>query len=238
MMNIAIIDDEAALLEHVRECVESEIQPEDEAELFTYTRAEDFLREVRQGEEFDILVSDIEMPEMGGLELGKQLQKEGFRIYLVFLTAYSEYAAESYTLEAYQYILRDDMEIRLPMILRQLIDRVKREKKQFRMIGTPANKERVYYRDILYIEKEKGTKYIRYTTVYGVYKERITLKNLIRELTSDEFILVERAYIINVNHIASMKDATIRMDNDTEIYVSRSNLKRVKEQISLYRGSL
>lgn len=237
-MNIAIIDDEAAILDNVRRCVENEITEKDEAELFTYTGAEEFLQVLEKGQEFDILVSDIELAGMSGMELGRRIQKQKLPIYLVYLTAYSEYAAESYTLEAYQYILKEDMEKRLPMILRQLIERVKREKKQFRMIGTPTSKEKIYYRDIIYIEKKKGSKYIQYTTIFSTYTERISLAKVNEELESDEFIMVERGYIINVNHIASMKDNIIRMDNDTEIIVNRANFKKVKEQINLYRGSL
>ena len=106
------------------------------------------------------------------------------------------------------------------------------------MIGTPTAKERVYDRDIIYVEKEKGSKYICYITEYGIYKERITLKKLSEELTSDEFILVERGYIINVTHIASMKDNVIQMDNGVEIIVNRINFRKVREQISWYRGNL
>ena len=237
-MNIALIDDEPAILENIRKCVESEVTPQDEVKIFVYNYGKDFLREMEQGCEFDILVSDIDMPEMNGMELGKRIREKGSRMYLVFLTAYLEYAAESYIIEAYQYILKEDMEKRLPSILRQLIDRVKREKRQFRMIGTPTAKERVYYRDIIYVEKEKGSKYICYITEYGIYKERITLKKLSEELTSDEFILVERGYIINVTHIASMKDNVIQMDNGVEISVNRSNFRKVREQISWYRGNL
>ena len=185
------------------------------------------------------LFSDIDMPDMGGLELGKRLDEKGGSPYLVFLTAYLEYAAESYIIEAYQYILKEDMEKRLPPILRQLIDRVKKEKKQFRMVGTLVNnKVRVYYRDMIYIEKDKGSKYICYITEHGIYKERITLKKLIEELASDEFILIERRYIINVSHIASMKDGTVLMDNEVKIFVNRISFKKIKEQISLYRGNL
>ena len=238
-MNIALIDDEAAILENVRKCVENEIVPQDEVNLSAYTRAEDFLQEMEQGYEFDILVSDIDMPDMGGLELGRRIHEEGGGPYLVFLTAYLEYAAESYIIEAYQYILKEDMEKRLPPILRQLIDRVKKEKKQFRMVGTLVNnKVRVYYRDMIYIEKDKGSKYICYITEHGIYKERITLKKLIEELASDEFILIERRYIINVSHIASMKDGTVLMDNEVKIFVNRISFKKIKEQISLYRGNL
>lgn len=224
-MNIALIDDEAAILENVKKCVENEIVPQDEVNLFTYTRAKDFLQEMEQGYEFDILISDIDMPDMGGLELGKRLHEEGGGPYLIFLTAYLEYAAESYIIEAYQYILKEDMEKRLPPILRQLIDRVKKEKKQFRMVGTPTSKVRVYYRDMLYIKKEKGSKYICYITEHGIYKERISLNQLSQELVSDEFILIERGYIINVSHIASMKDGVVQMDNNV-IYLTRIRILR------------
>ena len=64
------------------------------------------------------------------------------------------------------------------------------------------------------------------------------MKQLIVELVSDEFILVERGYIINVTHIASMKNGIIKMDNNTEILVNRTNFKKIQEQISLYRGNL
>ena len=148
-MNIALIDDETAILEDVRKCVETEILPQDEVNLFVYTMAKDFLQAIEQGDQFDILVSDIDMPDMGGLEVGKRLHEEGGGPYLVFLTAYLEYALESYILEAYQFILKEDMKKRLPPILRQLIDRVKKEKQQFRMIGTPTSKVRVYYRDMI-----------------------------------------------------------------------------------------
>ena len=238
MMNIALIDDEATILEKVKKCVENEIVPQDEVNLFTYTRAKDFLQEMERGYEFDILVSDVDMPDMSGLELGKRLHEKVGGPYLVFLTAYLEYAAESYIIEAYQYILKEDMEKRLPPILRQLIDRVKKEKKQFRMVGTPTSKVIVYYRDMLYMEKEKGSKYICYITEHGIYKERISLNQLSQELASDEFILVERGYIINVSHIASMKDGMVHMDNGARIFVNRISFKKIKEQISLYRGNL
>ena len=220
-MNIVLVDDEPAIVEMVRRCVGGEVTPDDEASIFTYTHAEDVLRMMDQGSEIDILISDIDMPDMGGLELGKRIQERAGRTYLVFLTAYLEYAAESYVIEAYQYILKEDMEKRLPPILRQLIDRVKREKAQFRMIGTPTSKVQVYYRDIISIETE-----------------RIALKQLIKSLESDEFLMVERGYIINITHIANMKGNMIEMDNGAKIIVNRANYKKAREQICLYRGKL
>ena len=236
-MDIAILDDEEVTLRDIRICVEKEIVTADEVNLFTYTSANEFLKETEAGHEFDILISDILMPEMNGLDMGRRLREQGIRTYLIYLTSYTEYAVDSYRVEAYQYILKEEMERRLPIILRQLINRVKKEKRQFRLIGTPTSKVAVYYRDIIYIEKENRHKYIQYITVGNIYRERITLAQLLRELDSEEFIMVERSCIININHIVSMQK-TILMDNGKEIIVSRNYFKEVRERIHLYRGKM
>ena len=225
MIDIAILDDEEAILKDIRICVEKEVSTTDKVNLFTYTSANEFLKETESGHEFDILISDILMPEMNGLDVGRRLRAQGIRTYLIYLTSYTEYAIDSYRVEAYQYILKDEMERRLPRILRRLINLVKKEKLQFRLIGTPTSKVAVYYKDIIYIEKENRHKYIQYITVDG------------KELDSEAFIMVERSCIININHIVSMQK-TILMDNDKEITVSRNYFKEVRERIHLYKGKL
>lgn len=237
MMDIAILDDEEAILKDIKICVEKEVSTTDEVNLFTYTSVNEFLKETESGHEFDILISDILMPEMNGLDMGRRLREQGIRTYLIYLTSYTEYAVDSYRVEAYQYILKEEMERRLPRILRKLINLVKKEKLQFRLIGTPTNKVTIYYKDIIYIEKENRHKYIQYVTVHGTYRERITLAQLLKELNSEEFIMVERSCIININHIVSMQK-TILMDNDKEIIVSRNYFKEVRERIHLYRGKM
>ena len=49
-------------------------------------------------------------------------------MYIVFITSYEEYAAESYRIEAYQYILKQDLEFRLPGVAEQLIEKLQKQK--------------------------------------------------------------------------------------------------------------
>lgn len=238
MIKIAIVDDDENILNLVKKYVEQELELKNGNEILTFTNAKEFLQILQQGYEFDVLISDIEMPEMNGIELGKKVNQLCNQTYIIFLTSYSQYAAESYMIDAYQYIMKEDLENRLPVVLKRLITRIKKEKRQFRMIGTPSNKETVYYKNIVCISKEKGSKYVTYMTTNGIHKERIALNQLLEELYSEEFILVERAYIININHVVSMKGNIIYMDNGEEIISSRAHYKRVKEQINLYRGRL
>ena len=63
---------------------------------------------------------------------------------MVFLTAYPQYAAESYVIEAWQYVLKEQMEERFPEILHRLISSLLEEKKDYRIVGDGCGKEKLY----------------------------------------------------------------------------------------------
>lgn len=236
MIHVALLDDDNNFLKIVREKIELELRNSDKITIFS--DSEKFLAEVKNGTSFDVLISDIEMPKINGIQLGKLCNDLCPDMYLIFLTSFEQYAVESYMVNAYQYIMKRDIETRLPVILRKLLGQIRKEQNKYRMIGTPTNKETVYYRNIIYIFKDKGSKYVNYVTSNEVYKERITISQVLEELESEEFILVERGYIININHIASMSKNNIYMDNGDKIVSSRAHFKNVKEQINIYRGRM
>lgn len=63
---------------------------------------------------------------------------------------------ESYKISAYQYILKEDMEIRLPQITRKLLNQIQHEYAQFRIVGTNGIQKRKYILETLYMYiKEK-----------------------------------------------------------------------------------
>ena len=101
MIKIAIVDDEKNALDLIHTYVERELLPSYEAEIFTFTKADDLLERLEDGLEIDIVIADVEMPGMNGIELGRRINALQRSIYLIFITAYASYAAESYTIEAY-----------------------------------------------------------------------------------------------------------------------------------------
>ena len=236
MAKIALLDDDENILNMIKRKIESGWS--DSNEISVFNAPDMFLESAENDMKYDVLITDIEMPGMSGVQVGKQYRELYPDAYLIFLTSHAHYAAESYTIDAYQYILKDDIEKRLPTVLNKLFKEIKVSNSAYRMIGTPTSKETVLYRNIIYIYKEKGSKYVNYVTTNGIYKERITINQLLMELDSEEFVLVERSYIININHISNMLKTVIYMDNGEQIAVSRAHFKNVKEQINIYRGKL
>lgn len=178
------------------------------------------------------------MNGMDGIELGAVIRERFPHIFLIFLTSFSHYAVDSYTVDAYQYILKQQMGERIPPVMRKLILKIQKERKKFRIIETANGGNKVFYQDIIYIKKVKGSKYVEYMTLNVIFRERIAIEQLMLEMNSKEFILAERGYIVNIGHIVQVKGNVIDMINGEQIVVSRGRLADVRMKINEQWGEL
>ena len=233
MVNVALIEDDKYMQEIIKTCMEKELRVSEKVKIEIFDEAEDFEKVLMEGKEYHILFSDIELGKMNGITLAKILQEKWPEMYVIFVTAHSEYAIDSYRLDAYQYILKEDMEERLPTILRAVLNKIERERKRFRILKREDYKEKVFYKDIIYIMKSKAAKYVRYITENGEYRERNTLEMVIKELDDNDFLKVDRGCIVNIKHIYKIKGNIIFMANGAQIPVSRGNLAKAKKEINL-----
>ena len=113
MIRISIVDDEEIIREKISSLVSETLAAEPvEAELRTYPDGESFLGASGTDGPSDILLADIQMAGMDGMELGRKIRRDNPGMYIIFITSYEQYAAESYRIEAYQYILKQDLEAR------------------------------------------------------------------------------------------------------------------------------
>lgn len=101
MIKIAVIEDELMMRETICQCIGDMEEFSHIIMLDTHENAEAFLAEEK---EYDIVISDISLPGWNGIELGKYIREQEHYTYLIFLTSHTEYAVESYELEADQYI--------------------------------------------------------------------------------------------------------------------------------------
>ncbi len=235
MITIAIIEDDKSMQQEIIPYIQQGIGDSADVEYAVYSTSEDYLNSKRM---FDLVITDIELPGISGLELGKQIRKQNPKVYLVFLTSYSEFASESYIIEAYQYILKKDMDKRLVGLVSKVIRTIEKSYEGYRWIGNTYGRDKIYYKNIIYVRKIKGSKYSRYMTTEGVFLERLSINQIFDELHSNMFIMADRGHIINIIHINRMHGNSIYMDNGEEIVVSRLQNTVVKEKITEYWGKV
>ncbi|MBB4035771.1 DNA-binding LytR/AlgR family response regulator [Dysgonomonas hofstadii] len=169
--------------------------------------------EILRKEKIDILLSDIQMPEITGLEFVRSLKNPPV---VIFTTAYSEYAVESYELDVADYLLKP---IAFPRFL-QAINRVieKRENNSFHNplftaeYRLPHNQEedsmvvksgyklyKINYADLLYVEGQR--EYVTFHTTKQNITTLFSLKDLEEKLPSGLFVRIHKSYIISIKHI-------------------------------------
>ena len=79
----------------------------------TFTSAENFLFHYAEESDYDILLLDIEMGDMDGVTMAKQLRKNNDIVQIVFITGYSDYISEGYEVAALHYLMKPVKEEKL-----------------------------------------------------------------------------------------------------------------------------
>ena len=121
MVKIAVLDDEPIFLERISKKIDSIYKKNHiKAAVDCYNNGKVLLDEVNDGRRYDIYVLDVEVPGISGVELGRKLREISEVSFILFLTAYPQYAIEGYDSRAYQYILKDEWEHRLEETLKKI----------------------------------------------------------------------------------------------------------------------
>lgn len=211
MIKIAIIDDEPL----AREVLEDYCSKIDNFELILSTgNPLEFINFIQQND-VDLMFLDIEMPELGGMEVLRSMIKAP---QVILTTAYSEYALESYEHGVVDYLLKP---VKIERFLKA-INKVSTSQKimqtpkikgpeelQIKHDGMPVN---IPFNSILYIQSFGN--YLKIFTNSRMYLIPETLVN-ITTLLSDDFQRTHKSYIVNLQRVTKASKTQLSMDHDT-----------------------
>jgi len=166
----------------------------------------------------DLIFLDINMPEINGLQLLKSLNKEPL---VIFITAYSEYAIDSFNFNVVDYLLK-------PIVFERFL---KAANKAYKLFSSAITENKIVS------EKRNGDQFINLKSNKTVYKTRIedivyieslgnyaqvvtmdktivvycSLNQVIEELPDKKFIRVHKSYIINSDYIKEFNQYKVKV---------------------------
>jgi len=152
----------------------------------------------------DLVFLDINMPDISGLELLKNLRKEPL---IIFTTAHSEYAVKSYEVQALDYLLKPFDYARFLLAVTKAKEKMRTSTKSnnaFFFVSTGNQKQRLIYDHILYVEGEGN--YVNYYTEKKKVMVRSTIKGTLELLPNTDFIQIHRSYIVALPWIDKIED--------------------------------
>jgi two-component system, LytTR family, response regulator len=183
----------------------------------------------------DILLLDIEMPGMTGLDLIKKLGNS--KPLIIFTTAKKDYAVEAFELNVVDYLIKP---IALPRF-KQAIDKaeealdsnkqeLKVEEQGFVFVKDNGVLKRIAIDDILFLEAMGD--YVKVHTPQKFHVVHATLKSIEEKLPSSKFIRVHRSYIVAINKIDYIQEGTISIGKTT-IPVADTHKSNLSKRLNL-----
>jgi DNA-binding LytR/AlgR family response regulator len=187
-----------------------------------------------QQNEVDLLLLDIQMPDINGLQFYKNLVK---RPLVIFTTAYSEYAVDGFNVDAVDYLLKPfeyDRFLKAIFKAREYLEFLNSQEMQMASIFVKVDYQlmKINLKDIDLIEGLDD--YIRIHIKPKPILTLMTLKSLQEKLPSPEFIRIHRSYIVPSNKIESFGKSKVKIAGK-EIPVG-SSYSEVYQQFLKSRG--
>lgn len=225
ILNCVIIEDEKHAIELLQEHIESIPYLR---LLKVYSQSITALTEISANDKIDIIFMDIEMPGISGIELAKSLRSK--TRFLVFTTAYYQYAAEAFDLDADQYMIKPITFAKFAIVMDKLVkslfkagvppvDEAQEEEGEiFLKTGMKNKVIRINPSDIIYLQSHDN--YVRVYTDKESIVTYLTLKEA--ELSfnrNGNLIQVHRSYIVAKNRIEMVIGNMIKMGPGMEVPV-------------------
>lgn len=230
-LKIAICDDDSAQRAYLFETVSAWAKKNRHlVELRQYASAAAFLFDYSGEKDFDILLLDVEMPGMSGIELAKSIRCENQVVQLVFITGYYEYFSDGFDVSALHYLIKPVDAARLAPVLDRAVGNLAYRERSV-LVATADGDLKVSLADIQYIEAENV--YVLVHTVHGNYRMRMALGKFAAQL-DETFYKVHRSFVVGLRFIKKVTRTEITMANGDIVPISRGSYDAVHAALIKY----
>lgn len=225
-MRIAICDDEARGRERIRTLLEKEFQGVQTEE---FDSGRNLLTAVQKGYQPDIILLDVAMEGMNGMETARQI-KALSDVILIFVTGVKEQVFQAFDVGAFHYLVKPVDEERLKEVLNRAIQEAHKRQSvpRYLLVKAGGAHRRIPVEDILYVENN-GRKVIVHTRTEKLeYYERM---NHLEEVLGEEFYRCHRGYLVALRAINGYDNASITVSTGDKIYLAK---QKYSEFVKLY----
>ncbi len=232
-MNCIIIED----YEESRQLVEIFVQKTRMLNLIgSYASAVDAINAPTGSQKIDLVLLDIELPEMSGMEYLRTLTDKPV---VIILSAQEKYALEAFEYDVTDYILKPNTYARFYKAVSKAYTQWRREQNVQKIqneifVRKGASLIKLSYDEILWVEALEN--YVLVITPREKFTVHFTLKAIMQKLPPDQFLQVHRSHIVNINKINEIQRTSLVINDGTrdhEIPVGKSYKEQLLASLNL-----
>lgn len=235
MIKAAFCDDDMSVLGGLKSLFDQYcIEQNQEIEYTAFHSVLELMAEIEKGVRYDILFLDIIMPNENGINIAKEIRQYDSVVKIIFLTSSSEFAVQSYTVDAYFYQMKPIQEEEFFRLMDSVISECQKEQQHDLIVQcknglTRIDLERLEYCEVL------GRTLLFHLENGKVLEGTGGMDKLYGQLSQYEnFVRPHRSFLINMEFIQKISSKTITMESRAEIPIPHGKYSEIKSMYLEY----
>ncbi len=232
MIHVAVVDNEVSAQQHLQALLARYSQETNTPiQVAAYDSGILFLDRYRS-EHYDLVLMDVDMPEMDGFETAAHLREIDPTVVLMFVTNVARHAIRGYEVGALDYIVKplsyEAFYLKLPTALSQC----KRNMTRKVIIRTRSGQNVLDTASVIYVESNGH--HITWHTEQGDHPSYSTMKEVETLLDSEGFFRCNSGYIVNLAQVAGFEGSILPMAGGAQVEISRARKKEFLNALQRY----
>ncbi len=228
-MNIAVCDDEVRGRERILTLLEKEFS---QAQTCEFDSGMKLIEKVEEGYRPDIVLLDIAMEGMDGMETARRLRRMTDAI-LIFVTGVKEQVFEAFDVGAFHYLMKPVDQDKMLDVLRRAAQEIERRQSgpKYLLVKTEGSHRRIPVDDILYVENNGRKVILHMKTECLEYYERM---NHLEDVLGDGFYRCHRGYLVALSAISGYDHESITVGQGDKIYLAKQKYSEFVKRYCRY----
>ena len=235
-LKIYICDDNVDFAKNVEKAIVSCIGKDRFFEIDIFDSGEKLMSQFDK-QPADVVLLDIDMPNMNGFEAASMLQKRKEDIFILFVTSHEDKVYQSYEYHPFWFIRKshmEDFEVVIPKLLRR-IDVEDEKKKLTYNLKTPNSIIEIDINTVMYIESCRNDIVIQ-DRITGQRKIRCKMSDAEKQLYPFGIIRIQNGILVNCRYISKITSREVILTDGTHLNLSRSRIDFAKEEYLKFIG--
>ena len=230
MFRLAICDDDPHSLAHMISLVEEYrfVSPF-QFEYASFHNGMEMASVLEHGKHFDVYCLDIVMPGFDGIKLGKEIREYDKSAQIIYFTSSPEFAFDSYSVHAANYILKPITKEKLFSVLNDVLEQMKLEEESSITVKATQGIQKILLSNLVYAEA-MGRKVLYHLNSGRTLECSSQFSKVCNTLLEYHyFIKPHRSYVINMNYINTIENTEITLRIPDTIPIAQGKSKEIKD---------